>query len=74
MKTLPSYTPKLPLGIGVGYKAQHFQDILDTPGDLAWLEIHAEITWVLAAVFGTNGQFIRTVCHILPWGWIVHWR
>ncbi|WP_022702928.1 DUF692 domain-containing protein [Pseudorhodobacter ferrugineus] len=32
----------LPARPGVGYKAQHFKDILDTPGTVAWLEIHAE--------------------------------
>lgn len=37
-----SYAPKLPLGVGVGYKAQHFDAILAQAGDLAWLEIHAE--------------------------------
>ena len=32
----------LPPAPGVGYKPQHFQDILDAPGAVAWLEIHAE--------------------------------
>ncbi|URF47462.1 DUF692 domain-containing protein [Dinoroseobacter shibae] len=32
----------LPAAPGVGYKAQHFQDILDAPAPVAWLEIHAE--------------------------------
>ncbi len=32
----------LPAGPGVGYKAQHFSAILDTPGSVRWLEIHAE--------------------------------
>ncbi len=39
-------TPKrhdsLPNGTGVGYKPQHFQDILDAPGPVTWLEVHAE--------------------------------
>ncbi|MGB0798510.1 MAG: DUF692 family multinuclear iron-containing protein, partial [Planktomarina sp.] len=39
---VPEYAPTLPLGVGVGYKAQHFDDILRDPGDLAWLEVHAE--------------------------------
>lgn len=32
----------LPAGPGVGYKAQHFKDILDNPAPVTWLEIHAE--------------------------------
>lgn len=32
----------LPPGPGVGYKSQHFNDILENPGPVKWLEIHAE--------------------------------
>lgn len=32
----------LPARPGVGYKPQHFADILADPGPVAWLEIHAE--------------------------------
>ena len=32
----------LPKAPGVGYKSQHFQAILDDPGPVEWLEIHAE--------------------------------
>ncbi len=32
----------LPNRPGIGYKSQHFQDLLDAPGPVAWLEIHAE--------------------------------
>ena len=32
----------LPAAAGVGYKAQHFSDILTDPGPVRWLEIHAE--------------------------------
>ncbi|MEM9549767.1 MAG: DUF692 domain-containing protein [Pseudomonadota bacterium] len=32
----------LPAAPGVGYKAQHFSDIVADPGHVAWLEIHAE--------------------------------
>ena len=32
----------LPTSIGVGYKPQHLNDILDAPGPVGWLEIHAE--------------------------------
>ncbi|WIY25394.1 MNIO family bufferin maturase [Parasedimentitalea psychrophila] len=39
-----SYDPpsRLPIAAGVGYKPQHFTQILDTPGRVRWLEIHAE--------------------------------
>ncbi len=32
----------LPNQAGIGFKSQHFQDLLDDPGPVAWLEIHAE--------------------------------
>jgi uncharacterized protein (UPF0276 family) len=32
----------LPNGIGVGYKPQHFSDILNAPAPVTWFEIHAE--------------------------------
>jgi len=38
--TAPQNT--LPNAVGVGYKPQHFAQILDTPGAVRWLEIHAE--------------------------------
>lgn len=34
--------PHLPARPGVGYKAQHFTDILTDPNPVGWLEIHAE--------------------------------
>lgn len=34
--------PHLPARPGVGYKAQHFTDILTDPSPVGWLEIHAE--------------------------------
>ena len=34
--------PHLPALPGVGYKAQHFTDILHDPSPVGWLEIHAE--------------------------------
>lgn len=34
--------PHLPYTPGVGYKAQHFAAIMDDPGQVGWLEIHAE--------------------------------
>jgi len=33
---------RLPKRVGVGYKPQHFQDVLDNPAPVAWLEVHAE--------------------------------
>jgi uncharacterized protein (UPF0276 family) len=33
---------RLPAAPGVGYKPQHFAAILETPGPVRWLEIHAE--------------------------------
>ena len=33
---------ELPAAPGVGYKNSHFREILESPGDVAWLEIHAE--------------------------------
>jgi uncharacterized protein (UPF0276 family) len=33
---------QLPNRAGVGFKAEHFAQILDNPNDVAWLEIHAE--------------------------------
>ena len=32
----------LPPHVGIGYKAQHYLDIIKNPGALSWLEIHAE--------------------------------
>ena len=32
----------LPNGAGVGYKPQHFAALVDDPGSVRWLEIHAE--------------------------------
>lgn len=32
----------LPVGVGVGFKPQHFETILETSGDLGFFEIHAE--------------------------------
>ena len=32
----------LPASIGVGFKSQHFNDILSSPHPVGWLEIHAE--------------------------------
>lgn len=42
MFDVTSRFPHLPTAPGVGYKPQHFQDIIDDAGSVAWLEIHAE--------------------------------
>ncbi len=34
--------PQLPHAAGVGYKADHFDQIMAAPGPVKWLEIHAE--------------------------------
>lgn len=36
------HSQSLPNKPGVGYKPQHFSDILENPGTVGWLEIHAE--------------------------------
>lgn len=33
---------RLPAAPGVGYKPQHFNDIMQDPGPVAWVEVHAE--------------------------------
>ena len=35
-------TNALPTRPGIGYKPQHFADIMRDPGPVEWLEIHAE--------------------------------
>jgi uncharacterized protein (UPF0276 family) len=42
MLDVTSRFSELPHAPGVGYKPQHFSDILENPGPLGWLEIHAE--------------------------------
>ena len=32
----------LPPHVGIGYKAQHYINIIKNPGSLSWLEIHAK--------------------------------
>jgi uncharacterized protein (UPF0276 family) len=41
LNTSPRF-PNLPAAPGVGYKPQHFADILKNPAPVEWLEIHAE--------------------------------
>ena len=38
----PTRKTSLPNGAGVGYKAQHYSALMEDPGPVSWLEIHAE--------------------------------
>ena len=48
----------LPNGAGVGYKPQHFSNILAAPGAVSWLEIHAE------NYMGDGGRPIAQLRHL----------
>jgi uncharacterized protein (UPF0276 family) len=37
-----STSKDLPLSAGIGYKSQHFSGLMEAPGPVSWLEIHAE--------------------------------
>ena len=37
-----SHQPRLPLAAGIGYKSQHFAEIMEDAGPISWLEVHAE--------------------------------
>jgi uncharacterized protein (UPF0276 family) len=50
--------PDLPASVGVGYKPQHLHDILDDPGPVGWLEIHAE------NYMGDGGPAIAQLRHL----------
>ena len=41
LDTAPRFDP-LPNAIGVGYKPQHFDDLMSDPGSVQWIEVHAE--------------------------------
>ena len=49
---------RLPNTPGVGYKPQHFTAIMDTPGSVGWLEIHAE------NYMGAGGRPISQLRHL----------
>ena len=51
----PRALPPLP---GVGYKPQHWQDILDNPAPVAWFEVHAE------NYLGDGGRPIAQLRHL----------
>jgi uncharacterized protein (UPF0276 family) len=42
MFDIPSSHPHLPLAAGIGFKAQHFDGVMQAPGPIGWLEVHAE--------------------------------
>ncbi|GAB5446272.1 MNIO family bufferin maturase [Gymnodinialimonas sp.] len=42
MRDLPATLTELPQSVGIGYKARHFSGLMDAPGPVSWLEIHAE--------------------------------
>ncbi len=42
MPDAPDIPLSLPCAAGVGYKPQHYADLISDPGTVAWLEIHAE--------------------------------
>lgn len=48
----------LPLAPGVGYKPQHYSDIMEDPGAVRWLEIHAE------NYMGDGGRPIAQLRHL----------
>lgn len=48
----------LPHGAGVGYKPQHFSDLMEQPGPVEWLEIHAE------NYMGTGGRPLAQLRHL----------
>lgn len=48
----------LPNRAGVGFKAQHFAQIMENPGEIGWLEIHAE------NYMGAGGRPIAQLRHL----------
>ena len=53
--TSPASLPARP---GVGYKPQHYADIMENPGPLGWLEVHAE------NYMGDGGRPIAQLRHL----------
>lgn len=49
---------RLPHAPGVGYKPQHFGDLLENPGSVEWLEVHAE------NYMGAGGRPIAQLRHL----------
>ena len=55
---LDSHSNRLPNLVGVGYKPQHFQAIMDDPSPVGWLEIHAE------NYMGDGGRPLAQIRHL----------
>jgi uncharacterized protein len=55
---LDSQKKGLPAMAGVGYKPQHFNDILSNPAPVGWLEIHAE------NYMGAGGRSLAQLRHL----------
>ncbi len=49
---------RLPAAPGVGYKPQHFSEIVSNPGSVRWLEVHAE------NYMGDGGRPIAQIRHL----------
>ncbi len=56
--TQKSESAKPPKGPGVGYKPQHFAQIMDDAGPVTWLEIHAE------NYMGEGGRPLAQLAHL----------
>lgn len=54
----PAHDNTLPDAAGVGYKTQHFTDLMNNPGVVSWLEIHAE------NYMGDGGRPIAQLRHL----------
>ncbi len=57
LDTPPRFDP-LPAAPGVGYKPQHYSDLMADPGPVAWIEIHAE------NYMGDGGRPIAQLRHL----------
>lgn len=55
---LDAHPNRLPNLVGVGYKPQHFQAIMDDPRPVGWLEIHAE------NYMGDGGRPLAQIRHL----------
>ena len=63
----------LPKTVGVGYKPQHYADILTHPPSLGWLEVHAENYLGSGRYPIAQLRVTRTFRVFCAWGWPVHW-
>ena len=60
----------LPKTVGVGYKPQHYTDILRHPPFLVWLEVHTENYLISGGRPIAQLRALRVFC---AWGWPVYW-